>query len=302
MEDKGYVWFDGKLVRSADAKVHILTHSLQYGSGIFEGIRAYKAKSGTALFRLKDHIERFVSTSRIYRMELGYTKKQLADAVVETVRKNGIESGYIRPFAFYNDTRIGLSVSGKKVSVAIAAVPFGSYFSGKVKGIQCKVSSWKRINSEIMPPHAKASGNYRNSILASEEAKESGADEAIMLSGNGFVAEGPGENLFMVKDSKLVTPSPSADILMGITRDSIIKIAEGLGIAVQERGVHREELYTADELFFSGTAAEVTPIVGVDKRQVGSGKTGPVTKLISERFSMIATGNQEGFNDWLTYV
>ena len=302
MEEKGYVWFDGRLVRSADAKVHILTHSLQYGSGIFEGIRAYKAKSGTALFRLKDHMERFAYTSKIYRMELGYTERQLSDAVIETVRKNKIESGYIRPFAFYNDTKIGLGVSGKKVSVAIAAVPFGSYFSGKAKGIQCKVSSWKRINSEVMPPHAKASGNYRNSILASEEAKESGADEAIMLSGNGFVAEGPGENIFMVKDSKLVTPPPEADILMGITRDSIIKIAEGSGIVVQERGIHREELYTADELFFSGTAAEVTPIVGVDTRQVGSGKIGPITKLLAERFSQIATGNQEGFGDWLTYV
>ncbi len=302
MEEKGYVWFDGKLVRFADAKVHILTHSLQYGSGIFEGIRAYKAKSGTALFRLEDHMERFVCTSKIYRMELGYTKKQLADAVVDTVRKNRLESGYIRPFAFYNDTRIGLGVSGKKVSVAIAAVPFGSYFGGKAKGIQCKVSSWKRINSEIMPPQAKASGNYRNSILASEEAKDSGADEAIMLSAGGFVAEGPGENIFMVKDNRLVTPPPSADILLGITRDSIIKIAESCGIIVQEREIHREELYTADELFFSGTAAEVTPILGVDWRQLGSGKTGPVTKLLSERFSLITTGDWEGFEDWLTYL
>lgn len=297
-----YVWFDGKFVDFADATVHILTHSLQYGSGIFEGIRAYKAQKGTALFRLEDHVKRFFNTAEIYGMCLPTTPKILSKAIVGTVSKNKFAECYIRPFGFYNDQHIGLNPIGKKVSVAVAAVYFGSYFANKDKGIKCKVSSWHRINSEVMPPEAKGSGNYLNSILASTEAKKAGADEAIMLSVDGYVAEGPGENLFLVRDGKLVTPDDSADILLGITRDSIMKIAEAKGLEVEEREVHREELYTSDELFFAGTAAELTPITMVDSRKIGSGKAGPITMMLLNAYDNVVRGRDPDFSNWLTHV
>jgi branched-chain amino acid aminotransferase len=302
MAGKQYVWMDGKFVDSGKATVNVLTHSLQYGSGIFEGVRCYSTNKGSAIFRLGDHVERLFNTAKIHSMPLPYSKEEIVSAVVGTVRKNGIKDGYIRPFAFYNDTHIGLSTSGKKVGVAIAAIPFGNYFSNKDKGIRCKISSWHRINSQILPPMAKASGNYLNSIIASTEAKSSGADEAIMLSSSGYVAEGTGENIFLVKSSRLITPSDSSDILKGITRDSIIKIAEAMGIGVEEREVHREELFTSDELFFVGTAAEVTPILTVDNIRIGSGGIGPMTKSLAERYSGAVHGEEEAYVSWLTYV
>ena len=302
MASKQYIWLNGKFIDFNNAKVHILTHSLQYGSGIFEGIRAYQNGNRAAIFRLGDHVKRFINTAKIYSMDLGFSEDELNDAIIGLVRKNKLHQCYIRPFAYYDDTRIGLSTEGKKVSVSIAAIPFGNYFQNKGKGISCKVSSWKRINSEIMPPLAKASGNYRNSILASQEAKASGADEAIMLTANGYVAEGPGENIFFVRGGNIMTPSVSSDILMGITRDTIIKIAEEKGFIVSEREMHREELYIADELFFTGTAAELTPIVAVDGKKIGSGKSGNVTKLLSDALTEIVTGKETGFHDWITLV
>ena len=302
MATKQYIWQDGKFIDFNNAKVHILTHSLQYGSGIFEGIRAYSHGNRAAIFRLKEHVRRFAETAKIYSMDLGYDEEELSEAIITLVKKNRLQQCYIRPFAYYNDSRIGLSVEGKKVSVAIAAIPFGNYFDNKAKGISCKVSSWKRINSEIMPPHAKGSGNYRNSILASSEAKASGADEAIMLTSGGYVAEGPGENIFLVMKGNLVTPSPRSDILMGITRDSIIKLAEEKGLVIEERDVHREELYIAEEIFFTGTAAELTPIIKVDGKKIGSGRMGPITKLLSDAFTKIVEGSEDFFNDWLTIV
>lgn len=299
---KQHVWFDGKFVNFEDAKVHILTHSLQYGSAVFEGIRVYDTKHGSAIFRLKAHLRRFINSAKIYNMDLEYSTQELQQAIIALVKKNKLKSCYVRPIAFYNDTQIGLSVRGKKISIAIAAVPFGSYFKDKDKGIRCKVSSWNRIDSRILPTRAKASGNYINSIIASMEAKDSGADEAIMLFSNGYVAEGPGENVFLVKDNMLITPSEGADILVGITRDSVIKIAESKGLQVSERFVHREELYTCDELFFTGTAAEVTPILSVDSRKIGSGKVGPITKLISDEFTRVTNGGNEEFKDWLTPI
>jgi branched-chain amino acid aminotransferase len=297
-----YVWVDGKFVESSKANVHILTHSLQYGSGIFEGIRAYSTPDGPAVLRLPEHMRRFHETAKIYDMPVAYSENELITATVSLVKKNGLESCYIRPFAFYNDARIGLDVTGKKTSVAIAAVDFGPYFSNKSNGIKCIVSSWRRIDSQILPVRAKASGNYLNSIMASHDAKSKGADEAILLDINGFVAEGPGENIFLVRDNKLVTPSESSDILLGITRDSLIKIAESRGVELEERRVHREELYTADEAFFSGTAAELTPITEIDRRKIGDGKIGPITKMLSEAYSKIAAGADAEFKDWLTYV
>jgi branched-chain amino acid aminotransferase len=302
MEHGAPVWLDGKLVKAADAKASILTHSMQYGSGIFEGIRAYKTQKGAAIFRLPEHAKRLVNTARICGMPLNYDQKEIEKAVIETVRKSGFHDCYIRPFAFYNDQRIGLDTTDKKVSLAIFAVQFGNYFQGKDTGIRCIVSSWSRFNSQMLPPQAKLSGNYANSILASAEAKRRGADEAILLSSNGYLAEGPGENIFLVEDSVLVTPSKESDILIGITRDSLIKIAEANGLEVEERFVHREELYTCDELFFTGTAAELTPITEVDSRSIGKGKPGPITKMLSGKLSEIVQGKKAEYAGWLTFV
>ncbi len=302
MDGSSYVWLDGKIIKSEEANVPILTHSLQYGSGIFEGIRAYKTGSGGAIFRLDDHVRRFFNSARIYSIGLGISQAEFKNAIIETIKRNGLDECYIRPFAFYNDQSIGLGVSGKKVSVAVMAIPFGHYFANKEKGIRCRVSSFHRINSLILPPQAKASGNYINSILASMEAKRSGADEAILLSSNGYVAEGPGENLFIVKDNALITPSASSDILIGITRDSVIRIAADEGIDVEEREVHREELLTCDEAFFTGTAAEITPIISIDSEMLGDGEVGKITSKIGRLYSEIALGKKSKYANWLTYL
>ena len=295
------VWLDNKMIKAEAANVPILTHSMQYGSGIFEGMRAYETEKGAAIFRLEEHLHRFINSMKIYSMAPPYSQRQIKDAVIDTVKANKLSSCYIRPFAFYNDARIGLSTAGKKVSVFIAAVPFGKYFA-KQEGLRCKISSWCRINSSILPVEAKASGNYLNSIIANMEARTSGYDEAVLMSHNGYVAEGPGENIFLVKDNVLLTPDRGSDILLGITRDSLIKIAESIGIEVRERQIHREELYTADEVFFSGTAAELTPITSVDGIKVGAGVVGPMTKMLVQAFDDVVHGRNRDFGQWLTYV
>lgn len=297
------VWFDGQIMGFDDATVPITVHSMQYGSGIFEGIRAYSTEKGPAIFRLKEHTRRFFDTAKIYGMNLGYTPEEINSAIIETVRLNGLDSCYIRPFAFYNDVHVGLSTENKKISVYIAAIPLGSYF-GKTQetGARCKTSSWRRINSDILPVRAKASGNYLNSILTSREVKNAGFDEAILLSGNGYLAEGPGENIFIVRDGRLITPGSEADILGGITRNSIIEIAMDLGFDVVEREIHREEIYVADEAFFCGTAAEVTFITSVDGITVGNGKKGPVTTSIWDKYSDAVKGKSQKYSKWLTYV
>lgn len=302
MVNTSYVWIDDKFVKSDDAKVNILTHSLQYGSGIFEGIRCYETKNGPAIFRLHDHIKRFFNSAKIYGMPLNFTPKQIEEAAYETVAKNKLRSAYIRPFAFYNDTNIGFSTKGKATSVAVAAVHFGNLFDSP-NGLRCKVSSWQRINSSILPAGAKASGNYLNSIMASKEAQDSGYDEAILLTNSGrTVAEGPGENIFVVQDCELVTPPRSSDILLGITRDTIIKLAERLGISVCERDIRREELYTSDEVFFAGTAAQIQPIISVDSRRVGIGKPGPITLTLSNEYLQLVKGEKKEFSGWLRLV
>ncbi len=295
------VWFDGEILDYEKVKVPVLTHSLQYGSGIFEGIRAYNTDKGPAIFRLREHIERFLNSAKIYHMDLRYKKEELEKAVVEVVRENKLNECYIRPFAFYNDDQIGLSPFGKKVSVFIAAVPFGKYLSLD-GGTKCKISTWKRISSETLPIQAKASGNYLNSIIANLEAKFAGYDEAILLGQNGYVAEGAGENIFLVKNSTIITPGPQADILMGVTRDTIMQISNFLGYTVVERNVHKEELYTADEVFFTGTAAEITPIVNIDGIKIGDGNVGNVTKKIRETYYNIVHGKVKEFEHFLTYV
>ncbi len=297
------VWLDGKLVSYGAASVPLLTHSLQYGSGVFEGIRAHRTESGPAVFRLPEHMDRFLNSAKIHGLRVPFSRQALERAAVSVVRANGFEECYLRPFAFYRNDEIGMTTIGKEVSVAIAAVPFGDYFgAGRERGISCKVSSWKRINSSILPVRAKASGNYLNSIIANREARLAGYNEAILLSENGFVAEGSGENVFLVKDNRLITPSEESDILLGITRDTVIKIAQYTGFQVVERLLHREELYTADEAFFTGTAAEVTPIVNVDGTVLGTGRPGPITKLLASKYSDIVAGRDPEFRDWLTFV
>jgi branched-chain amino acid aminotransferase len=296
------IWIDGVILNESQTRVPILTHSLQYGSGIFEGIRSYKTNKGTAVFRLEDHVKRFINSAKIMNMDLNFNENQISKAILQTIKENKLTDAYIRPFAFYNNSEIGLGVSGKKISVAIAAVYLGNYFAGKNKGIQCAVSSWQRINPLVLPTQAKASGNYANSILASMEAKNLGVDEAILLSAQGMIAEGPGENIFLVKEGKLLTPSKDADILLGITRDSIIAMAKSIGLEVEERQIHKEELYTCDELFFCGTAAEITPIISVDSRKVGDGKVGKLTIKVADMYSKIVHGEVYSFKKWLTEI
>jgi len=302
MQNKQFIWFDGKFVDFDKANVHVLTHSLQYGSGIFEGLRAYATARGPSIFRLDDHVARLMGSARIYGMDLALSHEQIREAVLSTVLRNRLDECYIRPFSFYNDAHIGVNPIGHKVSTIVAAIPFGSYFQNKGKGISCKVSSWHRINSQILPPQAKASGNYLNSVLASLEARGAGADEAILLSDGGYVAEGSGENIFLVRGNVLVTPSEESDILLGITRDAVIKLARNLGMEVEERRVHREELYTSSEVFFTGTAAEMTPITRIDSRKVGRGHPGPITKMLSDAFDKVVRGESKEFEGWLTYV
>lgn len=297
------VWFDGKTMEFEEATVPVTVHSLQYGSGIFEGIRAYSTVKGPAVFRLKDHTRRFLDTAKIYGMNLGYSQEELNDVIVDTVRINRLDSCYIRPFAFYNDVRVGLSTENKKISVYVAAIPLGSYFGeAQESGARCKTSSWRRINSDILPVRAKASGNYLNSILTSREARSAGYDEAILLSGNGYLAEGPGENIFIARDGKLYTPGTEADILGGITRSTIIQMAKDKGIEVVERDIHREEIYVADEAFFCGTAAEVTFISAVDGITVGDGKMGAITREMAKTYNDTVSGKVEKYEKWLTYV
>ncbi|MCL4346180.1 MAG: branched-chain amino acid transaminase [Candidatus Thermoplasmatota archaeon] len=302
MSQESIYWLNGQFVDESKARVPILTHSLQYGSGIFEGIRAYETPSGSSIFRLRDHMVRFLNTAKIYRMNLGFSLEELENAVREVVKRNNLKSCYIRPFAFYDDDHVGVGTTGKKVSTFIAAIPFGKYFSEADKGLRCKVSSWHRIDSSILPIQAKASGNYLNSVIAMHDAHESGYDEAILTTRDGYVAEGPGENIMMIKNGEIVTPGKESAILLGITRESILTMGKDLGYEVRERLIHREELYTADELFFVGTAAEITPIVNVDGIEIGDGRTGKITSRIREEYFNVVSGKNQKYSAWLTTV
>ena len=301
MANKEISWLNGNFIDEAEAVVPIMTHSLQYGSGIFEGIRGYETSKGTEIFRLKDHVKRFFNTAKIYAMNLGYSQEEIENAIIETVRRNNLKSCYIRPFAFYDDHGVGVGTAGKKISVYIRALSFGKYFSADT-GLKCKVSSWHRMESAILPIEAKASGNYLNSVLAMKEAKASGYDEAIITSRDGYVAEGPGENIFIVKDGALLTPGVDSQILLGITRNTIIELMKESGMKVIERFIHREELYTADEAFFVGTAAEVTPILNIDGISVGDGRVGEITKKVGETYFNLVQGKSKDHQDYLTIV
>lgn len=299
-----YIWMDGKFVRWGDAKVHVLTHTLHYGLGVFEGIRCYSTPEGPAIFRLRDHMKRFLKSAKMVEMKIPYSLSKLCEAVKETVRKNKINECYIRPIAFYGYGVMGLNPTGAPVNVAIAVWPWGTYLGeeGLRKGVRVKISKWRRIHPLILPPQAKVVANYANSILAKLDALESGFDEAILLNMDGYIAEGPGENVFIVKNGQLFTPPLDAGALEGITRDSVIKIAKDEGFDVIEKNIKVDDLFTADEAFFTGTAAEVTPIAEVDGRKIGSGTRGPITEKIQDIYFRTVRGQIRRYRKWLDFV
>jgi branched-chain amino acid aminotransferase len=294
---------DGKLVPWDQAQVHVLTHSLHYGLGVFEGIRCYKGDKGSAIFRLKEHIARLFASAHIMRMKLPYAPEQLEAAVVETVRANQLEACYIRPIAFIGAGEMGLYVKDNPIHVAIAAWPWGTYLGdeGLRNGIRVKISSYARHHVNISLTRAKVTGYYVNSQLAKYEAKEAGCDEALLLDTEGYVAEGPGENVFLVHKGVLKT-TPLTSVLDGITRDSVLQLAREAKIPVNEVRFTRDDLYLADEAFFTGTAAELTPIREVDGRTIGSGKPGPITQQLQERFFSIVRGTDQAHRAWLTSI
>ena len=299
----GHIWYDGKLVPWRDANTHVLTHSLHYGLAVFEGVRAYKTIDGTAIFRLKEHTERLFNSAHIYMMKIPYTREQIMEAQKEVVRANKLDSCYIRPIAFYGSEKMGVSPKGNSVRVAIAAWPWGAYLGAEAldKGIRVKTSSFARHHVNVSMCRAKYSGTYANSILANLEATEHGYDEGLLLDVDGFVAEGSGENLFMVKNGCLYEPELTS-ALIGITRDSVITLASEMGYKVSAKRITRDDLYIADEAFFTGTAAEVTPIREVDGRTIGEGSRGPITARLQRMFFECVTGKAEKHRDWLSPV
>lgn len=299
----GFIWYDGKLVPWRSATTHVLTHSLHYGLAVFEGVRAYKTLDGTAIFRLQAHIDRWFNSAHIYLMKMPYDKQTLAEAHREVVRANKLDSCYLRPIAFYGSEKMGVSPKGVSVHVAIAAWPWGAYLGdeGMEKGIRVKTSSYARHHVNVTMARAKVSGTYMNSILANLEATEHGYDEALLLDVDGFVAEGPGENLFMVKNGKIYEPE-IASALTGITRETVIALAAELGFEVKSKRLTRDDLYIADEVFFTGTAAEVTPIREIDGRTIGSGRRGPITTRIQRLFFDVVNGKVAKHKEWLTPV
>jgi len=299
----GVIWYDGKLVPWRDANTHVLTHSLHYGLAVFEGLRAYKTKSGTAIFRLKEHTERMFNSAHIYMMKIPYDRETLMEAQKEVVRANKLDSCYVRPIAFYGSEKMGVSPKGARVHVAIAAWPWGAYLGadGIEKGIRVKTSSYARHHVNVSMCRAKYSGTYANSILANMEATEHGYDEGLLLDVDGFVAEGAGENLFMVKNNRIFEPELNS-ALIGITRDSVIVLAGDLGYTVDAKRITRDDLYIADEVFFTGTAAEVTPVREVDGRTVGAGKRGRLTEKLQGMFFDVVNGRTEKYRHWLHYV
>jgi len=299
----GFIWYDGKLVPWRDATTHVLTHSLHYGLAVFEGLRAYKTVSGTAIFRLKEHTDRLFNSAHIYRMPMPYDKATLMEAHKEVVRANQLESCYLRPIAFYGSEKMGVSPRGASTHVSVAAWPWGAYLGeeGMEKGIRIKTSSYSRHHVNVNMARAKFSGTYANSILANMEATEDGYDEALLLDVDGFVAEGAGENLFVVKDGVIYEPE-IASALMGITRHTVITLAAELGYKVVAKRLTRDDIYIADEAFFTGTAAEVTPIRELDNRSIGSGSRGPVTARIQSLFFDVVNGKVPAHAEWLSFV
>ncbi|CAN4267601.1 IlvE Branched-chain amino acid aminotransferase/4-amino-4-deoxychorismate lyase [Methylophilaceae bacterium] len=299
----GVIWYDGKMVNWRDATTHVLTHTLHYGMGVFEGVRAYKTDKGTAIFRLKEHTDRLFRSAHILQMKMPYSKEQMMEAQKAAVRENNLESAYMRPMAFYGAEAMGISAKTLSTHVIVAAWKWGAYMGQDAldNGIRVKTSSFSRHHVNITMCKAKANGNYMNSILAHQEAALDGYDEALLLDVDGFVAEGSGENIFIIRNGKLYTPDLTS-ALEGITRDTILQLAAEIGLSVIEKRITRDEVYSADEAFFTGTAAEVTPIRELDRRSIGSGTAGPITKQLQKMYFDAVTGKSAKHADWLTLV
>ncbi len=298
------IWMDGKLVPWKKAQVHVLTHALHYGTGIFEGIRCYKARKGPAVFRLTDHLARLYRGAKIYHIEIPYLLEELRKATFKLIKANKTDHCYLRPLVYLGYKKIGLSMKGAPVKVALIPVSFDHYFNEALalRGLTCMVSTWKRLSTTALSPHVKATANYLNSVLAKDEAERSGYNEAIMLTDQGHVSEGSGENIFIARKGKLITPPFYDGILGGITRECVIEIARDAGYAVEEKSILRDELYTADEVFLTGTAAEVIHVQKIDGIAIGSGRRGPITATIQHIFRKAVAGEDSRYEKWVEYV
>jgi len=304
MKEQGKIWMNGKLVPFKDAKVHVLTHALHYSTAIFEGIRCYNTPKGSMIFRLPEHVDRLFKSAKMYSMKLPYSKNEISKAIIETVKASKLKECYIRPIAYYGYGVLGLTPTPNKIDLAIACWEWklGESSAGKINGARCKVSSWLRIDSRSQPMQAKAASNYANAALARVEALKDGYDEAIMLNYNGKVSEGSAENIFLVSNGEIFTPPLNAGILNGITRDSVIKIAKADEISIKEANIDREDLYTADEVFMTGTAAEVKSVTEIDNITIGDGKPGKITRNLQNAFLNVAMGKDKRFSKWLTPI
>jgi branched-chain amino acid aminotransferase len=298
------IWMDGELVDWRDAKVHVLSHAVHYGSGVFEGIRAYETSRGAAVWHLEEHLKRLFRSAKLYHMDIPYSVEAITDGVKEVVRANGLNACYIRPVVLRGYGEMGVNPLNAPVNVFIAVWPWGAYLGEDAleQGVRIKISSWRRNSQNSLPAAAKATGQYINSVLAKVESLKAGYDEAIMLNEAGMITDGSGENVFVLRDGVLITPPISAGCLDGITRQSVMTIARDLGYEVREENLVRTDLYNADEAFFTGTAAEITPIREVDDRVVGEGHRGPVTKELQGAFFSATKGETERYTSWLTYV
>ena len=300
----GKIWMDGQMVEWRDAKVHILTHTLHYGCGAFEGVRAYNTVNGTAIFRLQEHTERLMNSAKILRMKVPFTAEQLNQAQLDVVKANNLESCYLRPLLWIGDKKLGVSPKGNTIHAMVAAWAWGAYLGeeGLKRGIRVKTSSYTRHHVNITMTQAKAVSNYSNSILANMEATDDGYDEALLLDSAGFVSEGAGENIFVIKNGVIYTPDLSAGALNGITRNTIFHIAKDLGLEIVQKRITRDEVYIADEAFFTGTAAEVTPIRELDRIEIGCGSRGPITEKLQNAFFDFVNGRNPKYAHWLTKV
>ena len=304
MKEQGRIWMNGKLVPFKNAKIHVLTHALHYSTAVFEGIRCYNTPKGSVIFRLREHVDRLFKSAKMYSMKIPYSKEEISNAIIKTVQASGLKECYIRPIAYYGYGVLGLTPTPNKIDVAIACWEWktGESTAGRVRGARCKVSSWLRIDSRSQPMRAKAASNYANAALARVEALRDGYDEAIMLNYLGKISEGSAENIFIVNNDEISTPPQSAGILEGITRDSVIKIARSEVITVFERDIDREDLYVANEVFMTGTAAEVKSVTEIDNVLIGDGKPGQITRKLQNAFSEASKGKDERFLEWLTPI
>ena len=304
MKEIGKIWMNGKLVPFKNAKVHVLTHALHYSTSIFEGIRCYNTPNGSAIFRLPEHIDRLFNSAKLYSMKIPYSKKQISDGIIKTVKASKLKECYIRPLAYYGYGTMGLTPIKNNVDVSISCWEWkmGESKAGKFSGAKCKISKWIRIDSKSQPMQAKSAANYSNAALARMEALNSGYDEAIMLNNNGNVAEGSAENIFVLKNGKITTPPLDADILNGITRDSVIKLLNANGKKVIQKDISINNLFSADEIFMTGTAAEVKSVTKINNKRIGTGRIGPVTKDLQKSFMDVVMGQDKRFLKWLKFL